>query len=561
MRPILKGSRVRLCIVPALIGLVGLILMSRMYPIHINSNIGFGQDPAYQYLFAAVDILQGNAPLHTDHPGTPLQTLIASILVITWLCLKLSGATSFGLFESVLRSPELFLGATSLVLLSLTVWASFYYGRRVYQTTLSYASAAACQVMPLLFSAVMPNVVYPTPEALLVAISLVLMGVLAPVVLSRGTTREQACASVANWTGVLCGLGLAVKVTFAPMLGLMLLLKSPRLIFQACCICVLAWFIGVLPILPRLGTMFQWFYSLLVHTGIHGGGANAVFDFGQLKLGLGWLISHFGVFYYSATLILGLLLLGLLLKALQRRPAPRAQLERAADTLQRLSLRAIHPDELLTSLVLLLVCFTQTLMVAKHLGPAYMVPALALSLLGVAWVLQSQQVLFLPAALRNKLTLGWLGLTLVFATISVTSAATTLQQNQQKGLQTYATIEGAIKQFNDPLLLGAFNCNFAECAIWFGMTLVPAMEFKMTSVTPNFYYFDIFNKKLHLPGKGELNDKQTFETLEQLAQYQRPVLLISPGFPHLSHLRLELVVSTPVQNLYRVLGAAGSPPP
>jgi hypothetical protein len=71
---------------------------------------------------------------------------------------------------------------------------------------------------------------------------------------------------------------------------------------------------------------------------------------------------------------------------------------------------------------------------------------------------------------------------------------------------------------------------------------------------PNFYYFDIFSKKLHLPGKGELSDQQTAETIAALMGQTRPVLLISPPFPHLDKLKLELILSTPVQNLYRVVG-------
>ncbi len=80
----------------------------------------------------------------------------------------------------------------------------------------------------------------------------------------------------------------------------------------------------------------------------------------------------------------------------------------------------------------------------------------------------------------------------------------------------------------------------------------------MASVTPSFYYFDIFNKTLRLPGKGELTHQQTAETVEQLVQQTRPVLLISPPFPHLNQLKLELVAETPVKNLYRVHGLANA---
>ncbi len=52
----------------------------------------------------------------------------------------------------------------------------------------------------------------------------------------------------------------------------------------------------------------------------------------------------------------------------------------------------------------------------------------------------------------------------------------------------------------------------------------------------------------------QLSDQQTTETIATLTRQTRPVLLISPPFPHLSKLKLELVLSTPIQNLYRVTG-------
>ena len=105
-----------LCI-PALIVAVGLAFMSRMFPIALNGGGFFGQDPAYQYLFAGVDILQGHAPAHTDHPGTPVQSLIALTILLVWSIWRLVGLSGQGIFESVLSSPELYMASVSVILL------------------------------------------------------------------------------------------------------------------------------------------------------------------------------------------------------------------------------------------------------------------------------------------------------------------------------------------------------------------------------------------------------------------------------------------------------------
>ncbi len=548
-----KQQTVILSALPLALLMIGLVLMAKMYPLHINSNAGFGPDPAYQYLFSAVDILLGHSPVHTDHPGTPLQTLIAGIIATTWLGLRALGITTVGLFDSVLLLPEVFLCATSVFLLALTCLANFYLGRSIYKVTQNYWLALACQVAPLLYPIVIPNLVFPTPEALLISISLALLAVLAPFPVARASepfTRSTA----ACLAGVLCGLGLATKLTFAPMLGLLLLLKKPKLIAHAFCWLVAAWVIGVLPIIPRLAGMFGWFYSLLTHSGIHGAGRANVFDFVQVKMAIGWLIDQFSIFYITLFALFLLLVLGVLVKTFQ---SLWPVLNRHTQLTRQIRCSWQHKllvDDILTLSIFLLVLIAQTLMVAKHVGPTYMIPALSLPLLGIAWILHQQNILPVPHKLRLAVSRSYLVILLAVASFSTVKAIKTVSNTHQQGLQSHHSIQQAVKQFDDPLVLGAFNCNFLECALWFGMALVPEMELKTAPVMPNFYYFDIFSKKLHLPGKGELSDQQTTETIAALTGQTRPVLLISPPFPHLNKLKLELILSTPVQNLYRVVG-------
>jgi hypothetical protein len=355
---------------------------------------------------------------------------------------------------------------------------------------------------------------------------------------------------------VICGLGVATKLTFVPVLGLLLLFKAPRLIFRACFVCILAWFVGVLPIWPRLGMMFQWFYSLLMNSGIHGAGERTVFNAQQLQSAIGWLISQFSLFYYVVAAAGCLLLFGFLLKIFERFASAVGKESWVSQIKTKAPLQAINADDLLTAVVFLLVGAVQTLMVAKHLGPSYMIPALPLTMLAGAWLIHGQQVLPASKAIQKVFGLCCLAMIVSTATVSVMAAAHSLAQDRQKGLASYTAIQQAIARFDQPLLIGAFNCNFPECALWFGMSLVPEMELKMASVTPNFYYYDIFNKTLRLPGQGELTHQQTAETIEHLVQHARPVLLISPPFPQLSQLKLELVAQTPVKNLYRVHGLA-----
>ena len=190
---------------PALIVAAGLAFMSRMYPIALNGGGFFGQDPAYQYLFAAVDILQGHAPAHTDHPGTPVQSLIAIMILLVWGIRRLVGLAGQGLFESVLSSPELYMASVSAILLMLGAVAAYFLGRRVWQVTGSRIAGVSCQVTPLLFALVSPYIVYPTPEAALLATSVGLMAVLTPALLGGARASVGISPAGATLAGFRCG--------------------------------------------------------------------------------------------------------------------------------------------------------------------------------------------------------------------------------------------------------------------------------------------------------------------------------------------------------------------
>ncbi len=126
--------------------------------------------------------------------------------------------------------------------------------------------------------------------------------------------------------------------------------------------------------------------------------------------------------------------------------------------------------------------------------------------------------------------------------------------NHARGTQSNLLVLKAMEQFKNPVLIGTFNCTLPECALWFGQLMIPEVGFKMDQVTTDFYHFDIFAKNLHIPGKGGLSQVETAEVMNSLVKSSRPVLLISPPYEQLANFEVEKIVSTPVQELYRVIG-------
>ena len=539
-----KGS-LPLLLGAGLVILAGILLMLRMYPIHLNSNILYGQDPAYQYLFAGVDILQGHAPLHTDHPGTPLQTLIAATIAVVWAVLKIVGIEKNNIFDSVLSDPELYLAATSTTLLLLSGIVTYYFGKSIFRVTRSYSLAFSCQLSPILFASVIPNLVYPSPEALLIIITITLLGAMAPVILNNSNLDKSISQKATLPSGILCGIGLATKITYFPMFGLLLLLKYPKQIFQGLLYAIAGWALGVLPIFERLPNMFSWFYRVLTHTGTHGGGSQGLFDFNQFKMSVNWLISHFTLLYIICLFLTLIFLLIVITKLLFSKHIIKKN---------NISSNS-YLINFLPPFILSLIVVAQTIMVAKHPGVTYMIPVLPITLIGGVWLIYQFNFLKTPSDfLKKLLTKIWFLVILVISGIAFSQAYTSLTSLHKKGLQSHTEINNQISKYNDPILIGAFNCNFLECAEWFGMLLVPEMELRMKPFTPNFYHYDIFSKRLHTPGIGELTNEQTEQTILDLIAQNRNVLLISPEFEQLKRFKLEKIYSTEIQNLYRITG-------
>ena len=91
--------------------------------------LGENSDPEYVYLFNALNIAQFEAPRHTDHPGTTMQLLGATVIRGSYYF-----AGGDNLVEDVLSRPEHYLRLMNIVLIllySVTLLAVGLKGYRV----------------------------------------------------------------------------------------------------------------------------------------------------------------------------------------------------------------------------------------------------------------------------------------------------------------------------------------------------------------------------------------------------------------------------------------------
>lgn len=258
-------------LLPGLLVLAALPLARDRGPLWLGSN----SDPSYQYLLNALLILEGQTPVHTDHPGTPAQLFGAAVLRLTT-----PGADPAARTLAVLADPEAALRRIHTCTLGFTAAALALAGLLVFRHRGSAAPALAVQLVPLLQAGTYRSTLGFDPEALLVPLTVLFVTVLAIRILPAKNGSDGGRTGLPDvGLGLLAGLGLATKLTFAPLCLLPFVVQTT---WRGRWVTAGAMAIGaaaaLAPVLGELPRMLQWFGNLATHTGTYGSGAAGFID-------------------------------------------------------------------------------------------------------------------------------------------------------------------------------------------------------------------------------------------------------------------------------------------
>jgi len=535
-------SSVSLIAFPLIVILVGWLFITELFPIYAGTP-GYAADPAYVYLLNGPLILGGNVPFHIDHPGTPLQILCAGVIYLRWLATSPFSAYTDNVVTSVLRDPESYILSVSYVLLLLNAFAVHYLGRRINQATGSLKLALFCQSAPLAFWLVAQRTAYLSPEALLIFASLWLFGALAPVIFGESAQKNRPPSGTPTLAGLICGFGVAVKLTFIPMLGLLFLFKRRNNVIAAMLSAAATWIIMVSPIWSRLSTIYIWIYALFVHSGHYGAGPADVFNFDDLGDRIITIAGWFPFFFAMMAAFLACLLFAITRSPTGTLSKPEANGAAPLRTDGRLPR---------IPLILFLVCTIQSALVLKHPGPHYMTPVLPIAFIGAAWLTHVNGTLRLSARSREWLQSGLLGLAgvmTIHGTVTGLSYLHGKQQIQNAGLEA---VRNELRKHANPLVLGSDNCILPECAMVFGLAYAPALEKNAAPLLENFRYYNYINRNIKVDGEGWVGPAR----IDSYIQQGREVFLVTPTLPGPYTSSMQPLVVTPTQSLYKVTSAA-----
>lgn len=269
----------------AIVSLVVPLVMLIVSISFVVANGSFDADPDYAYLLNGLNILHFQSPGHADHPGTPLQILGGAVVGVIWL-VRWIAQGQVPLDDDVLRHPETYLTCINAVLALLTAAALAFFGRQLRLWTGSFAAAIVGQITLLLSLPVLISLPRVAPEPLLISLTIFLAGLLAPAISQPSFPWQRLRYPLL--IGATLGACIATKVTAAPLILTVALLRGVRMQVAALMAAALISIVLTLPVAASYGPLLRWVLALATHSGNYGEGSVGLPSlsefFGHLKL-------------------------------------------------------------------------------------------------------------------------------------------------------------------------------------------------------------------------------------------------------------------------------------
>ncbi len=230
-------------------------------------------DPEYAYFMSGLCVANGKFMLgHIDHPGSPLQYLAA--IVFRGVYLFRSHHVPFN--NDVLANPDLYLQNLNLVLIAVVAVFIYFSGIIVLRISKRLTYSVLVQLTPVFSSLIYLNVARIIPEILIQA-PIVLMSIL--IIKQFYNVDDEKKISESVLFGLISGLGLSIKLTYAPLLILPLILLKKwknKLIYSG--IAIFSFFAFAFPVTLQFKKFWNWTTALIMNSGKYGQGESNFID-------------------------------------------------------------------------------------------------------------------------------------------------------------------------------------------------------------------------------------------------------------------------------------------
>jgi hypothetical protein len=405
-----------------------------------------GVDPEYAYLFNGLLIadLKFNVP-YIDHPGTPMQCIIA--LVIRTLHLFRPGIS---MVQDVLLNPEVYIRAVLYTVNVLNAMALLLLGYFTFRVSQNLVVALFMQLTPFTHIITLEVMGRMMPEPLM---NIVVCGWLILMAgLIYGNPDKLNYKRYSVLFGFLFGISLADKLTFLPFFMLPLFLlpawkNKLRYLFSS----VFFFLVFAFPVALKIAAFKKWVTGIFLHTGNYGSGDPGIIKWNEFA-------DHARLQYENTRVlfwVVAVLLFVTLICIVKNRKT------------------GIFKDvKVRTGLALFLVIGFEYLMTAKHFAYHYMVPAILLTVLCILLIVVMLNDLFHFKA-GKRIINGVLiaaGFCILFNIMpGAVKQVKQVRQLMEPKTASFARMEPLLKSSPKIISASYYGCAAIEYALTFGL--------------------------------------------------------------------------------------------
>ncbi|MBS1553226.1 MAG: hypothetical protein JST15_14260 [Bacteroidetes bacterium] len=295
-----------LSILPLLLAILEIILKHSRGEYFLYGNF----DGPYGYLLGSLNISQMLKPGYFQHPGIPLQFIMALVMKFSHM---LQGIDPNIVLDTFNR-PEFYLQRINVVLTAINVISLYYLGKVTYDKTKNIYTALFLQFTPFISVMVIYELTLNIPETFLLCLIQILITITISYLNEENLSKRKNLVYIFLY-GVICGLAIATKISVLPLMILPFLLIKKfinKTYFVA--ISLITFFVLFFLISPDSTRIWKFIFSSMVHSGKYGTGSANFIDTSLIIPKLNTLYNEFSLFAVIYVLIFVILLLNFIPK-------------------------------------------------------------------------------------------------------------------------------------------------------------------------------------------------------------------------------------------------------
>jgi hypothetical protein len=447
--------------------------------------LGRNCDPSYPYLTNALNLAQVKSygVGLIAHPGTPVQELGAAVL----LFVHSYNSKNTDIVTNVFNNPEYFLNKILKTFLFIISAAIFLLGLITYIKLKSIFAALFLQLSPFAFYSedIYFQLTNVSVEPILVFTAILIISTIILFLNKSESGKNNLIYTLVF--GLLCGLGMATKISFLPVMIIPFLLLKPLkykglfILFSIVSFCVFVY--------PAFSSNTAdeftiWVRDLITHSGKYGKGSEDIIESSVYFVNIKTIFSKnlvFSVTYISMLVILILQFFG------KYKSVVRSN------------------KYFILMLGIFLAMSLQILMVAKHFSLYYMIPVYMFSILGL-FVIYKIFISFYPDMLNSKKGkyIFYSFISVIMISYSVIHLKTINKERKYIGngrneaRKIVSTLE---EDYENSIVVSTYECSSKQFALYLGSFFGGTQHKRYMSIVkekyPNNFYFNRWDNNFY----------------------------------------------------------------